>query len=53
MSAPKLANINHSFSQAKKFVEGAPQVVKSDLPKDEAEKLKEEVIAAGGVAEVE
>ena len=39
--------------QAKKFVESSPQVVRADIPKDEAEKVKEELIAAGGTAEVE
>lgn len=38
--------------QAKKFVESAPQVVKADLPKDEAEKLKATIEAAGGVCEI-
>ncbi|KAK7113553.1 large ribosomal subunit protein bL12m-like [Littorina saxatilis] len=44
---------NMNLVQAKKFVESTPQVVKADLPKDEAEKLKEELIAAGGSVEVE
>uniref|UniRef100_A0A2R5LHW5 Putative mitochondrial ribosomal protein l12 strongylocentrotus purpuratus n=1 Tax=Ornithodoros turicata TaxID=34597 RepID=A0A2R5LHW5_9ACAR len=39
--------------QAKKFVESAPQVVKADLPKDEAEKLKAAIEAAGGTCEIE
>ncbi|XP_050391573.1 39S ribosomal protein L12, mitochondrial [Patella vulgata] len=39
--------------QAKKFVESIPQVVKADLPKDEAEQLKAALEAAGGVAEIE
>jgi ribosomal protein L7/L12 len=34
-------------------VESVPQVVKADLPKDEAEKLKEEIAAAGGTVEIE
>ena len=33
--------------QAKKFVEGAPAVVKADIPKDEAEKIKETLTALG------
>ena len=41
------------YVQAKKFVESTPQVVKADMPKDEAEKLKEELVAAGGTAEIE
>ena len=43
---------NVSF-QAKKFVEAVPQIVKADIPKDEAEKLKEALIAAGGQVEIE
>lgn len=44
----------HCFvSQAKKFVESTPIVVKTDIPKDEAEKLKAAIDAAGGVSEVE
>lgn len=39
--------------QAKKFVESAPQVVKADIPKDEAEKLKEALAAVGGEVEIE
>lgn len=44
---------NMNLVQAKKFVESVPQVVKADLPKDEAEKLKAEILAAGGTAEIE
>lgn len=44
---------NMNLVQAKKFVESVPQVVKADLPKDEAEKLKGEIMAAGGTAEIE
>ncbi|XP_037826262.1 50S ribosomal protein L7/L12 [Lucilia sericata] len=39
--------------QAKKFVESAPTVVKEDIPKDEAEKLKEALAKAGAVIEIE
>ncbi|XP_046573433.1 39S ribosomal protein L12, mitochondrial-like [Haliotis rubra] len=39
--------------QAKKFVDSLPQVVKADIPKDEAEKLKETLIAVGGEVEVD
>lgn len=39
--------------QAKKFVESAPAVVKADVPKDEAEKLKEVLEKAGAVCVVE
>ncbi|KAM7292913.1 hypothetical protein ISCGN_026048 [Ixodes scapularis] len=38
--------------QAKKFVESTPQVVKADLPKEEAEKLKAAIEAAGGTCEI-
>jgi len=39
--------------QAKKFVESLPAVVKGDLGKDEAEKLKQELAAAGAEAVIE
>ncbi|CAG9857028.1 unnamed protein product [Phyllotreta striolata] len=39
--------------QAKKFVEGAPAVIKADIPKEEADKLKEAVEKVGGVVEVD
>lgn len=39
--------------QAKKFVESAPTVVKEDLPKDEADKLKEALQKVGAVVEIE
>ena len=39
--------------QAKKFVESVPQVVRSDISKEEADKLKETLTAAGGTVEVE
>ncbi|KAK3796454.1 hypothetical protein RRG08_009231 [Elysia crispata] len=39
--------------QAKKFVESAPQIVRADIPKEEAEKLKEALIAAGAEIEIE
>lgn len=39
--------------QAKKFVESVPQVVKADLPKDEADKLKAAIEAVGGTCEIE
>lgn len=39
--------------QAKKFVESAPTIVKDDIPKDEAEKLKEALSKAGAVIEIE
>lgn len=42
-----------NFVQAKKFVESTPQVVKKDISKEEAEKLKAALEAAGGVVEFE
>ena len=42
-----------SVVQAKKFVEGVPQVVQADIKKEEAERLKTALEAAGGVVEVE
>lgn len=39
--------------QAKKFVESAPALVKDDVSKDEAEKLKEALSKVGAVIEIE
>ncbi|XP_022344986.2 large ribosomal subunit protein bL12m-like [Crassostrea virginica] len=39
--------------QAKKFVEAVPQIVKADIMKEEAEKLKAALEAVGGVVELE
>uniref|UniRef100_A0A6B2EB43 Putative mitochondrial ribosomal protein l12 n=1 Tax=Phlebotomus kandelakii TaxID=1109342 RepID=A0A6B2EB43_9DIPT len=39
--------------QAKKFVEGAPTIVKEDIPKDEAEKLKEALTKVGAEIVIE
>ena len=39
--------------QAKKFVESAPAVVKADVSKDEADKIKEALISVGGECVVE
>ena len=39
--------------QAKKFVESAPAVVKTDLSKEEAEKLKTVLEAAGGTCKID
>ena len=39
--------------QAKKFVESVPQVVRADTSKEDAEKLKELLTAAGGTVEIE
>ncbi|XP_015591161.1 39S ribosomal protein L12, mitochondrial [Cephus cinctus] len=38
--------------QAKKFVESIPVVVKEDLSKDDAEKLKEAITKVGGIVEI-
>lgn len=39
--------------QAKKFVESVPTMVKEDVPKEEAEKLKEALSKVGAVVEIE
>lgn len=39
--------------QAKKFVESVPTVVKDEVPKEEAEKLKEALTKIGAVIEIE
>ena len=39
--------------QAKKFVESVPQVLKSGIPKDEAEALKKSLEGLGAVIELE
>uniref|UniRef100_A0A2L2YFS2 39S ribosomal protein L12, mitochondrial n=1 Tax=Parasteatoda tepidariorum TaxID=114398 RepID=A0A2L2YFS2_PARTP len=38
--------------QAKKFVESAPQIIKADIAKDEADKLKETLEAVGATCEI-
>lgn len=40
------------YLQAKKFVENLPAVVRADIPKDEAEKLRDSIAAAGGFCEI-
>ena len=40
------------LKEAKDLVEGAPKVVKESLPKEEAEKLKKTLEAAGAVVEL-
>lgn len=40
------------LKEAKDLVEGAPKVLKENVSKDEAAKIKESVTAAGGVVEV-
>lgn len=39
--------------QAKKFVESVPAIVKEDVTKEEAEKLKESLAKIGAVVEIE
>ena len=39
--------------QAKKFVESAPQVIKEDILKEEAENLKKAIEAVGGKCEID
>lgn len=39
--------------QAKQFVESVPAIVREDLPKEEAEKLKDELTKVGAVVEIE
>ena len=41
------------FIQAKKLVEGCPQVIKKDVSKEEAEKLRNALETVGGVVELE
>lgn len=41
------------ISQAKKLVEEVPQIIKTEIPKDDANKIKELLVAAGGVVEIE
>ena len=38
--------------QAKKFVEGVPQIVQENVSKDEAERLKAALEAVGGTVEI-
>lgn len=44
---------NMNLVQAKKFVESAPQVIKNDVSKDDAEKLKAQLEKVGAVVEIE
>lgn len=39
--------------QAKKIVESAPKVLKENVPKDEAEKIKETLVALGATVALE
>ncbi|KAJ1595495.1 hypothetical protein NDA14_007460 [Ustilago hordei] len=49
----KAANSTMNLVEAKKFVESTPQVLKEGLNKEDAEKLKAAIEAAGGVVELE
>ena len=40
------------LKEAKELVEGAPKPIKEGVPKDEAAKIKEQIEAAGGQADV-
>jgi large subunit ribosomal protein L7/L12 len=40
------------LKEAKELVEGSPSVLKEDVPKDEADKIKEDIEKAGGSVEV-
>ncbi len=40
------------LKEAKELVEGAPKVVKEDVSKEEAEKVKEALVAAGAEVEI-
>ena len=47
---PLSCPLNNSLlisSQAKKFVESVPQVIRTEVPREEAEKLKTQLEAAG------
>jgi large subunit ribosomal protein L7/L12 len=49
----KAVGENMNLVQAKKFVESAPQVVKDNIAKEEAEKLKAQLEKVGAVCEIE
>jgi large subunit ribosomal protein L7/L12 len=40
------------LKEAKELVEGAPKPIKEGVPKDEAEKIKEQIEAAGGQVDI-
>ena len=46
------SHLSLSFLQAKKFVEGVPQVVQANVKKEEAERLKAALETAGGTVEI-
>jgi large subunit ribosomal protein L7/L12 len=41
------------LKEAKDLVEGAPKPIKENIPKEEAEKIKKSVTAAGGTVEIQ
>jgi len=43
---------NLGLKEAKDLVDGAPKPIKEGVPKEEADKIKEKVEAAGGVVEI-
>ncbi|GAK67738.1 clpS-like protein [Moesziomyces antarcticus] len=49
----KATNSNMNLVEAKKFVESTPQVLKEGLNKEDAEKLKAAIEAAGGTVELQ
>ncbi|KAI9217386.1 ribosomal protein L7/L12 C-terminal domain-containing protein [Blastocladiella britannica] len=49
----KAMNPTMNLVEAKKFVEGAPKVVKENITKDEAEKIKKALEAAGATVAIE
>jgi large subunit ribosomal protein L7/L12 len=49
----KALNSTMNLVEAKKFVESAPQTLKEGLNKEDAEKLKSAIEAAGGLIEME
>lgn len=48
----KTLNSSMSLVEAKKFVEGAPQILKDNVPKEDAEKIIAAIEKAGGEAEM-
>ena len=40
------------LKEAKELVEGAPKAIKEGVPKDEAEKIKEQIESAGGQVDI-
>ena len=48
-----VCTVMYYMLQAKKFVEGVPQVVQADVKKEEAERLKAALEAVGGIVEID